>query len=103
MRSRCSVAICTLVIVCAWSAVAAGQNVKPGSVDRSGTSGIAKPGFVHVTVLPPIATRDWKAADLDLQVEQIHRLFLKTLGQKGNRRNNRPRAGSRRLNKSRKT
>ncbi|MFQ5457901.1 MAG: lysophospholipid acyltransferase family protein, partial [Myxococcota bacterium] len=34
-----------------------GKRLRPGS-------GIARPGLVHVTVLPPIPTGKWKAADL---------------------------------------
>ena len=61
-----------------------GKRLRPGS-------GIARPGFVHVTVLPPIPTKRWKAAELDRHVDEVHRLFAKTLGQKNSQRKSRPR------------
>ncbi|MFQ5458793.1 MAG: hypothetical protein ACE5FC_10150, partial [Myxococcota bacterium] len=72
------------------------KRLRPGS-------GIAQPGLVHVTVLPPISTGKWKAADLDRRVEEIHQLFLKTLGQKSNRQKRRPRASARAARKSGRT
>ncbi len=72
-----------------------GKRLRPGS-------GIARPGLVHVTVLPPIPTKKWKAAELDRRVDEVHRLFAKTLGQKNSRRNSRPRSRTSAAKKGRK-
>ena len=72
-----------------------GKRLHPGS-------GIARPGLVHVTVLPPIPTTKWKASELDRRVDEVHRLFAKTLGQKVSRRNSRKRSRTGAAKKSRK-
>jgi len=45
-------------------------------------SGIVRPGRVKVTVLPPIPTKGWKASRVDDHIDEIRRLYLRTLGQK---------------------
>ncbi len=45
-------------------------------------SGIVRPGMVHITVLPPIPTKQWKSAELERRMADVRRLFLKHLGQK---------------------
>ena len=72
-----------------------GKRLRPGS-------GIARPGIVHVTVLPPIPTKRWKAADLDRHIDEVHRLFAKTLGQMDGRGNSRLRRRTHAAKKSRK-
>jgi putative phosphoserine phosphatase/1-acylglycerol-3-phosphate O-acyltransferase len=54
------------------------KRLRPGS-------GIARPGLVHVTVLPPIPTKTWKSKDLDKHIMDVRRKFLVTLGQKERR------------------
>ena len=54
------------------------KRLRPGS-------GIARPGTVRVTILPPIPTKNWKPGDLDKHIAQVRRKFLRTLGQ-GERR-----------------
>jgi putative phosphoserine phosphatase/1-acylglycerol-3-phosphate O-acyltransferase len=57
-----------IVIHDAW------KRLRPGS-------GVVRPGTVHVTVLPPIPTRSWKAADLDRHIAEVRHRYLKALGQ----------------------
>jgi putative phosphoserine phosphatase/1-acylglycerol-3-phosphate O-acyltransferase len=44
-------------------------------------SGIVRSGMVHVTVLPPIPTKQWRSAELERRMAGVRRLFLKHLGQ----------------------
>ena len=66
------------------------KRLRPGS-------GIARPGTVHVTVLPPIPTTHWKASRLDDHIAEVRRLFLRALGQKDNEAPARPRRAARRV------
>ncbi len=66
------------------------KRLRPGS-------GIARPGTVHVTVLPPIPTKHWKASRLDEHITQVHRLFLGALGQDEYEAPARPRRVARRV------
>jgi len=54
------------------------RRLRPGS-------GIARPGMVRVTVLPPVSTKGWKSETLERHMAEVRGLFLKTLGQKEKR------------------
>jgi len=42
---------------------------------------IARPATVHVTILPPVETRDWKVKDLDANIADLRLRFLEELDQ----------------------
>lgn len=54
------------------------QRLRPGS-------GIARPGVVRISVLPPVPTKGWKPVDLERRMDDVRQLFLQTLGQKDSR------------------
>lgn len=41
---------------------------------------LMRPGRVHVEVLPPVSTLDWKLERLDAEIAAIHRAYRETLG-----------------------
>jgi 1-acyl-sn-glycerol-3-phosphate acyltransferase len=48
----------------------------PAAVDP-GLGYDARPGVVHVHVLPPVETREWTVEDLDANVERVRDLFVR--------------------------
>jgi putative phosphoserine phosphatase/1-acylglycerol-3-phosphate O-acyltransferase len=44
-------------------------------------SNLFRPTAVEVTVLPPIPTANWQAADLDRNITEVRGMFLEVLGQ----------------------
>ncbi|MEQ9520339.1 MAG: HAD-IB family hydrolase [Parvibaculum sp.] len=42
---------------------------------------MARPATVHVTILPPVETKDWKPEELDKNIAHVRSLFLKELAQ----------------------
>jgi putative phosphoserine phosphatase/1-acylglycerol-3-phosphate O-acyltransferase len=65
------------------------KRLRPGS-------GIARPGTVHVTVLPPIPTERWKATQINRHIADVRAIFLRELGQDEEEPTARPRRAARR-------
>lgn len=41
---------------------------------------IARPGTLHVVVLPPVSTEDWTLVDLPTRIADVRQQFLDVLG-----------------------
>jgi len=53
--------------------------IRNADLVTSREAGLIRPGTIEVTVLPPVATSDWKVKDLDDRIAEVRQQYVDTL------------------------